>query len=285
MIKSRYLEKLLEEASPTRKAMANKHLFYTILLLIIAIAAYIGLPLLDPRAAGTGTMLAVVFGFLAIFFAIRFISLNSQVSEKTISKCQREIEKTLKPGETIADFDEDIMHAAFGNYKLDFLNISVGRKFVLFQRFKNNGPSFNVLRGDILGEFTAHYFSEGGVGTDIGIDIKDKNGKFIKSLITSDKKTFYEVLNALENLKSYVNGEFDSEDQAAASGENEFVSELKNKVKAQDKNGLTKVATLGIFLGLFLCIAGNSSGEAFIYAGIAIFILSVVSILFLKLKK
>lgn len=284
MVKSIYLKKLLEQCNETRKPVAKKTLYSVILLAAIAIISYIGLPLLNTNAAPMATMLSVIFGLLAVIFLIRFIRINGRISNAVLMKCEKEIEKNLKAGENFETFDTDMLHPAYGEHIVNITNVIVGQTFVLFQRINLNGPSFNILRGDNLGDFDVHYFSQNGVGTDIGMDIKDKNGKFIRSITTPDKDQFYKFLNAMEKLKHHANGEEVPEEHVVNGEDDQFVQELKQKVKNTDKKGFIKLGILGIVMGIFLCIAGNSSGEGFIYCGLGLTILSIAFIIGVNVK-
>lgn len=55
-------------------------------------------------------------------------------------------------------------------------------------------------------------------------------------------------------------------------------------MKNTDKKGFTKRGILGIVFGIFLCIAGNSSGEAFIYGGLIVIVLSIAFIVGVNIK-
>lgn len=277
---SLYLEKSIEKCSETRKPVAKKTLFSVILFVVIAIASYIGIPALDSNAAPVAIMLSLILGFMALIFLLRYLRLNGKISDKIIMKCEQEIEKNLKPGESFETFDNDMLHPAYGTHIVNGINVIIGRTFVLFQRENLNGPSFNIIRGDNLGNFEVHYSSEDG----IGVDIKDKNGKFIRSVMTSDKNQFYKFLNAMEKIKHYANGEDAPAEQALNTEDDPFVRELKNKVKSTDKKGYIKVGTMGIAFGIFLCIAGNSSGEAFIYGGLILAALSIAFIIGVNIK-
>ncbi|WP_027626582.1 hypothetical protein [Clostridium lundense] len=248
MNKSKYLEKLTEECSEIRKIIAKKTLYVTILLIVISTIMYVGLPLLDSRAAPVATMFSSTLGFMGFIFLIRFFSFSGKIKDKVLIKCEDEIKKNLGANETFETFDNDITNPAFGQYLINGSKIFIGHTFVLFQGSTAKGPYFQILRGDNLGQFDVHYFSQNGVGTDIGVDIKDKNGKFIRSIMTSDKDMFYKLLNALENIKSHANGEYIPMEQALGYEDNEFVGELKSKVSGHDRKGLTKLGIFGVIL-------------------------------------
>jgi hypothetical protein len=282
---SKYLEQITKECAELRKPMAKRTLTSVVILVILSIVIYIGLPALDSRAAGTALFLSVPFLLIALIFFIKFLRLNSAISSSSLMKNQKEIENNLISGETISDFDSDIANPAFGKHIINDSTILVGHKFILFQSLTSNGPHFKILRGDILGNFDVHYFSQNGVPGDIGVDINNKNGKFIRSIMTSDKDSFYKLINAMENLKAYANGEAITTEQAALKQDNEFVSELKNKVTKQDKKGATKLGFLGMLFGVFLVIAGSSSGVAFVYAGLALLIISIIFTITINVRK
>lgn len=284
MNKSKYLEELTEQCSKIRKITAKKTLNATILLIVISIISYVGLSLLDSRAIPAAIMFSSTLGFMAFIFLVKFLLLSRKINDKALIKCEQEIERNLGPNETFETFDNDITNPAFGEHIINSYKIRVGHTFVLFQSLTNKGPYFQILRGDNLGQFDAHYFSQNGVGTDIGVDIKDKNGKFIRSILTSNKEQFYKALNALENIKSYANGEYIPMEQALGDQDNEFVGELKNKISHQDKRNLTKLGIFGILFGIFLLIASVDSGKGFAYAGIILAIVSIILIIWANIK-
>lgn len=284
MKRSIYLEKLIEEYSEARKPVAKKTLSAVILLVVIAIAAYIGLPLLDYRAAPVGIMISLIFALIAIIFFIKYLRINAKIGDKIITKCTEEIEKNLKTGENFEVFDTDMISPAYGQHSINGIRVLVGHIFVLFVYFNSNGVRFKILRGDNLGNYDVHYFSEGGIGNDIGVDINDKTGKRVQSVMTQDKDELYKLLNAMEKIKHYANGEDVLEEQALNSEDDQFVGELKKKVQNTDRKGLIKVGTLGIVVGIFLCIAGNSSGQGFIYGGLALMVLSTVFIIGVNIR-
>jgi hypothetical protein len=115
------------------------------------------------------------------------------------------------------------------------------------------------------------------------MDIKDKNGKFIRSVMTSNKDKFYELLNAMEKAKDFANGNYsDASDKSGY--DNTFAGEVKAAVNDCDKNNYTKWGILGILMGIFLCIASNSSGIAFLYGGFALIVISIVFIVVVNIK-
>lgn len=284
MNKSKHLEDLTEQCSEIRKITAKKTLNATILLVAISIISYVGLSLLDYSATPGAIIFSSLFGFMGFIFLIKFLLLSRKTNDKAIIKCEEEIEKNLGPNETFETFDNDITNPAFGEHIINNYKIRVGRIFVLFESLTAKGPYFQILRGDNLGQFDVHYFSQNGVGTDIGADIKDKNGKFIRSIMTSNKDQFYKILNSLESIKSYANGEYIPMEQALGNQDNEFVGELKNKVSRQDRKGLTKLGILGVIFSIFLLIAAVNSGEIFAYAGIVLAIASIILIIWANIK-
>jgi Ni,Fe-hydrogenase I cytochrome b subunit len=279
MYKSKYLEKITEESNNIRSATAKKTLTSIIMLIVVSIAFYIGLPLLDPRAVSTGTMLSAIFGILSLIFIVKFIFLSGSLSNKVLAKCQQEIQNNLHTDESFETFDADITNPAFGEHNINGMKVLVGKTFVLFERFTAKGPHLQIVRGDILGDYDVHYLTQNGVGTDIGVDIKNKNGKLIRSVMTSDKKEFYEFLNAMEKIKSYVNGNDTVVEESSFTDDHPFVEEVKNGVARQDKKGYTKIGVFGLVFGIFLFIAGSSSGVAFIYGGLVLFIISLIFII------
>jgi hypothetical protein len=285
MIKSKYLQNVVEEHSELRKATAKRSLTTIILFASFSIISYFGISSLDSRATSVAIMLSGVFGLICLILLVKFMQLIGEISDKVISKCEKEIENNLKSQEQFETFDNDMAQAAFGEYDMKGYKIRVGYAFVLFQYLTNKGPSFHILRADNLGNFDVHYSSQGGVGTDIGMDIKDKNGKFIRSIMTSDKELFYKVLNAMESIKSYANGEDIAAGQDSINQENPFVEQVKNKVAQQDRKGSTKLGIAGIFFGFFLFIAGSSSGVVFSYAGLALIIISITFIIVVNVKR
>lgn len=285
MNKSIYLEGLSDKCKEIRKPMAKKYLFNVILFLVIAIAAYMGLPLLDTRAASAGTILSLALGLVTVIFLVKYLRLNAKINDKILIKCEQEIERNLKPGETFEAFDRDIMSPAHGTYSVNGSKVLVGSIFLVFERLNDNGPSLNILRGDNLGNFDVHYASQGGIGTDIGMDINNKDGKFIRSVTSQSKDEFYNLLDAMEKLKHCANNEDIPVEQTSTNEADPFVEELKKKVKHTDKKGSIKLGILGILLGIFLCIAGNSSGNAFIYGGLALTVVSIVFIISVSMKK
>jgi ABC-type multidrug transport system fused ATPase/permease subunit len=284
MNESKYLENLTKECNEIRAAIAKRTLISVIILAVLAVIAYVGLISLDSRAASVAVMLSSLLGLIALIFFIKFLILIKEISYKTLAKCQQEIQKNLKENETFETFDKDITIPAFGAHSINAYKISIGHTFVLFQRLTSKGPHFQILRGDNLGNFDVHSFSQNGVGTDIGMDIKDTNGKFIRSIMTSDKERFYELLNAMESIKRYANGDTISEMQYSANQNDPFVEEVKNGVKRQTKKGYTKIGVFGIIFGIFLVIAGSSSGEAFIYGGFTLMVLSIIFIIYANIK-
>ncbi|KRU27459.1 hypothetical protein VT91_26100 [Clostridium sporogenes] len=284
MNKSKYLEELIEDCSEIRKVTAKRTLNVTIILIVVSIIAYVGVSSLDSEALIAAIMLSSIFGFIGLIFLIKFLLSSGKIKDKVLIKCEQEIEKNLGPNETFETFDNDITNPAFGQYIINGSIICIGHTFVLFQSLTAKGPHLRVLRGDNLGQFDVHYFSENGVGTDIGVDINDKNGKFIRSIIMSNKDIFYKLLNSLENIKSHANGEYIPMEQALGYEDNEFVEELKNKVSNQDRKGSIKLGILGVIFGLFLIIAAVNSGEIFAYAGIVLTIVSIVFIIRVNIK-
>lgn len=285
MNKSKYVEKVAEEHNERRRVLAQKTLFSVIIIAVIVLAVYVGLPLLDSRATTTAVILSTMFGLIGLIFFIKFLVLNKDISDKVILKCEQEIQKKLNQGETIEIFETDITNPAFGEHTINTSTVLVGRTFILFQTLTNKGMNFEILRTDNLGDFEVHYFSQGGVGNDIGMDIKDKNEKFIRSVISQDKEQFYKFLNAMEKAKHYANYTDVEDIQAYDDQTDPFVEELKAKVKHTDKKGLTKSGILGILFGIFLAIAGSSSGVAFIYGGLLLFVTSIIFIIVLHIKK
>lgn len=284
-----YLEEITKECNKTRKTVAKRTFFITIILLFISVAMYIGIPLIDDRASFEGTLMGGIFGLISFIFLIKFILLSSDKSKKIIEKCQNEIDKNLKPGETREDFFNDVNNPSFGKHCIDNCKIMVGNTFVLFEYVSLKGPFFSIIRGDNLGKFDVHYFSQNGSGTDLGVDINDKNGKFIRSFMTSpsNKDKFYKLMTALENIKKHSNGEFIPLGQALLDEDDEFVAELKENISKCDKKGVMMKCIGGILFGFFLIVASINSGTVFCYAGIALIVISIIFIVrsFIKHKK
>lgn len=279
MSQSFYLEKLIEKCNKARKPVAKRTLYSVIIILFIAIAAYIGISSAAPDDTFTPIMFPSFLGLMALIFFIRYLKLNGDINDKIIMKCKQEIEKNLKTSESFETFDNDMLHPAYGTHIVNDTTVIVGRIFVLFQRENLNGPSFNILRGDNLGIFKVHYEAD-----NIGVDIRDKNDKFIRSIMTSNKNQFYSFLNAMENIKHYANGEDIVEQQTLNTDDDPFVKELKNRVNSGDKKGLIKAGILGIVFGIFLCIAANSSGAVFAYGGLSLIALSIAFIIGVLIK-
>lgn len=283
MITSKYLEQIIQESNLMRGKTSKRTLFSVILLAVISILVYIGLPMMDSRAYTTAVMLSGLLGFLTILFLIKYLQMSGKISAKTLEKCNQEIIKNINVNESIETFDMDIMNPAFGSYMINDSKVLVGKVFVLFQRITAKGPHFQVLRGDVLGEYKVHYFTQNGVGTDIGIDIKDRNGKFIRSVMTSDKEQFYKLLNALENIKKYAAGEntplenFNSETDS-------FTQDVQKGIQKVDTKNHTRLGVIGVIFSVFLVIAGSSSGIGFIYGGFILFIASIIFIISVRVK-
>ncbi|BCN29396.1 hypothetical protein [Anaeromicropila herbilytica] len=279
MNRSRYLDTILEENNKFKSSTSKRTLINVIVLIVVAVVAYFGIPSLDKRAAFVGNMLSGIMALMALIFFIKYLRLNSPIKEKEINKCLQEIQKNLKADETFDTFDQDISNPAFGEYIIDNSNIRVGKTFVLFYSIYTSGPLVRILRGDNLGEFDVHYFTQNGLGTDIGVDINDVNGKRIKTVMTSDKNKFYPFLNAMEQIKHYANGNDIVVEENSIGQEQAFVQEVREGIEHHDKKNYIKIGIFGIVFGMFLCIASSSSGIAFLYGGLALMVISIVGII------
>ncbi|NOH15372.1 hypothetical protein HMJ28_03055 [Clostridium cochlearium] len=66
--------------------------------------------------------------------------------------------------------------------------------------------------------------------------------------------------------------------------DNEFVGKVKNKISRQNRIGLNILGISGIAFSIFLIVASVNSGEAFAYAGIILFIVSIIFIIGVNMK-
>lgn len=283
MNKSKHLEKITEDCNKMRTFISKRTLIVVILLVVVTIIAYFGIIALDSRSADTAASFSTTLGLITLFFFIRFLSLNGNINDKVLMKCEQKIQQNLKSDETFETFDNDMKNPAFGIHQINGSKVLIGHTFVLFQSYNTKGPYLNILRGDNLGDFNVHYFSRGSA-SDIGMDINDKNGKFIRSVMTSNKDQFYELLNAMEKIKNYANGNDIPVGQDFLNQDDPFVKALKQKVNRVDKKSYNKIGFLGIMFGIFLVIAASSSGVGFAYAGLILIVISIFFIIGVQIK-
>lgn len=285
MNKSKYLEGLTKECSKIRKIATKQALINAIIFIAISVTSYLAVVFLLKAKDEPGAFaFSALAGLSSFILLIKSLLLSRKMNDKVIIKCEEEIEKNLGPNETFETFDNDMINPMFGRHTVDSHNISVGHIFVSIERLTAKGPDFQILRGDNLGKFDVHYFSQNGIGTDMGIDIKDKNGKFMRSILTPNKGQFYKMLNALENIRDYANGEYIPMEQALGNEDTEFVKGLKSNISRQSRKSLTKLGIFGILFSIFLLIASVDSGKGFAYAGIILAIVSIILIIWANIK-
>lgn len=282
---SKYLEEQLAKSSSIKEAQSKKTLISVVILVVITVAGYIGISSADPEAAPTAVLFSGVFGILCLIFFIKYLRLRKPISENVRQECEQEIKKNLKADEYFETFDEDILTPAFGVHAHVAGTTTVGKKFILFSRLNANGPKFEIIRCDDLGDIKVYYSANAGISQDIGIDLKDKNGKFIRSVLFQDKTSLYKLLDALEKIKKYTNGDTAAVIEAEEGHEDFFVSETKSKIAGIDRSSQTKLAIAGLVFGAFLTIAGSGSGIAFTYGGLALFAISLASLIYITIRK
>lgn len=282
---SKYLEQELSKNRSIKETQAKKTLISVIILAVFIVVAYIGISTADPSAGSTATLFSGVLGIILLIFFIRYLKLRKPISENVIQKCEQEIKKNLNTDEYFETFDNDMLNPAFGIHEFNGESVTVGKKFVLFHELKTNGPKFKIIRGDVLGDIKVYYSANGGVSQDIGIDLKDKNGKLIRAVMFNNKNSLFKLLDSLEKIKKYSNGDPDTVTEAEDGYEDPFVYEAKSKIAGIDRNSKNKLATVCLLFGVFLTIAGNSSGLAFTYGGMALFSLSLVALIYINIRK
>jgi hypothetical protein len=282
---SKYLEEQLEKSNVMKEAQSKKTLKSVVIFAIVAIVGYIGISSASPEAAPTAVLFSGIFAILGLIFFIRYLKLHKPISENVYEMCVQEIKKNLKADESIESFDEDILKPAFGVH--DYLGgtAAVGKKFVLFNRLNLTGPKFQILRADVLGDLKVYYSANAGVSQDIGIDLKAKDGNFIRSVLFQDKDSLYKLLDALEKFKNYNNRDASSIVDAEEGQEDSLVYETKSKISNIDRSSKTKLTVVGLVFGAFLTIAGSGSGVAFIYGGIFLITISLVSLIYINICK
>lgn len=281
---SKYLEEQLAKSNRINEAQSKKILRSVVILAAIAIAGYIGISASDPQAAPTAVFLSGIFGILCLIFFIKYLKLRKPISENVQQKCEQEIKKNLKADEYFQTFDEDMLNPAFGVHAYIAGTATVGKEFILFLRLNANGPKFEIIRGDALGDIKVYYSANAGISQDIGIDLKDKNGKFIRSVLFQDKTSLYKILDALEKIKNYNNGDV-SAIESEEYHEDSFVHETKSKIAGIDRSSKTKLAIVCLMFGAFLTVAGSGSGIVFVYAGIALFTISLIGLIYINILK
>lgn len=282
---SKYLEKQLEQSKLMKEAQSKKTLKSVIIFAIVAIVGYIGISSASPEAAPTAVLFSGIFAILGLIFFIRYLKLHNPISESVCQLCEQEIRQNLNADESIETFDEDILNPAFGVHAYLGGTVAVGKKFVLFNRLNLTGPKFEIFRGDVLGDIKVYYSANAGVSQDIGIDLKDKNGNFIRSVLFQDKDSLYKLLEALEKIKNYSDRDNSSIVESKEGPEDSLVYETKTKISNIDRSSKTKLTVVGLVFGAFLTIAGSSSGVAFIYGGIFLFTISLISLIYINLCK
>lgn len=282
---SKYLDEQLAKSNVMKEAQSKKTLKSVIIFAIFAIVGYIGISSASPEAAPTAVLFSGIFAILGLIFFIKYLKLHKPISESVYQMCEQEMKKNLKADESIETFDEDILKPAFGVHDHLGGTVTVGKKFVLFNRLNISGPKFQIIRGDVLGDIKVYYSANAGMSQDIGIDLKDKNGKFIRSVLFQDKDSLYKLLESLEKMKNYSNKDESSIVEAEEGPEDSLVYETKSKISNIDRSSKTKLTVVGLVFGAFFTIAGSGSGVGFIYGGIFIFTISLVSLIYINLGK
>lgn len=282
---SKYLDEQLEKSNIMKETQSKKTLKSVVIFAILAIVGYIGISSASPEAAPTAVLFSGIFAILGLIFFIKYLKLHKPIGESVYQMCEQEIKKNLNADESIETFDEDILKPAFGVHAYLGGTVTVGKKFVLFNRLNINGPKFQIIRGDVLGDIKVYYSANAGMSQDIGIDLKDKSGNFIRSVLFQDKDSLYKLLDALEKIKNYTNRDDSSIVEAEKGPEDSLVYETKSKISNIDRSSKTKFTVVGLVFGAFLTIAGSSSGVAFIYGGIFLFTISLISLIYINLGK
>lgn len=282
---SEYLEEQLAKSNRMKEAQSRKTLISVVILAVVAVVAYIGISAADSQAASTAVIFSGVLGIICLIFFIKYLKLRKPISENVHQMCEQEIKKNLKADEYFETFDEDMLKPAFGVHDYIAGTANVGKKFILFHRLNANGPKFEIIRGDALGDIKVYYSANAGMSQDIGIDLKDKNEKFIRSVMFQDKTSLYKLLDALEKIKNYNNGDTAAVIEAEEGHEDSFVVEAKSKIAYIDRSSKTKLTIVGLVAGAFLTVAGGGSGVVFIYGGIILFTISLVALIYITIRK
>ncbi|EKQ50965.1 MULTISPECIES: hypothetical protein [unclassified Clostridium] len=285
MVISKYLKEQLVKSSEINEAQSRRTLISVVILAILAVGGYIVISSADPQAASTAVIFSGIFGVICLVFFVKYLRLRKPIGDNVYQRCEQEIKKNLKDEESFETFDDDMFKPAFGVHAYISGTVTVGKKFILFHRMNANGPKFQIIRGDALGEIKVYYSSNAGMSQDIGLDLKDKKGKLIRSVIFQDKKSLYKLVDALEKIKNYNNGDTSAVIEAEESYEDPFVAEAKEKIAATDRSSITKLAIVGLVVGAFLSVSGGGSGIVFIYSGIILITISLVGLIYNNVRK